>query len=162
MGKFLKTDIVGGFIWFFLGLALCLGSLKLKLGNFHNPGAGFMPFLAGAFLGLLGLVLIFQATRKRPGGAEGQEEKFWFAENWKKFLITLGAMFGYVLLFKPLGFLLATFLFFFLLFKLTETKKWLVPIFSSAGIVALSYLLFSVWLKCQFPRGILESWLERI
>jgi putative tricarboxylic transport membrane protein len=162
MGKSSKTDIWGGLIWFFLGIALCLGSIKLKLGNLHNPGAGLMPFGAGALLGLLGLVLIFRTALKTGGGQGVTTEKFWAKENWIKFLITLVAMFGYVLFFKSLGFLLATFLFLLLLFKLTETKRWVRPMVFSAVIGVLGYLLFCVWLKGQFPRGILESLLEII
>lgn len=162
MGNFSKVDIWGGLIWSFLGIALCLGSVELKLGNFHNPGAGFMPFWAGAFLGLLGLVLIFQAAVKRSERQEREGEKFWVKGKGRNFFITLLAMFGYVLFFKSLGFLLATFLFLLLLFKLTETRRWVFPIAFSAVVGVLGYLLFCVWLKGQFPRGILESLLEMI
>jgi hypothetical protein len=55
-----------------------------------------------------------------------------------------------------LGFLLATFFFLFALFKFVEPKKWLMPFSLSLTSVILSHLVFNVWLRCQFPRGILR------
>ena len=63
--SFFKSDQVGGLIWFVLGIGLCIGSIRLTLGEFHYPGPGFMPFLSGALLGLFGLVLIFAGISKR-------------------------------------------------------------------------------------------------
>ena len=55
MKKYARAD---GLIWVILGMGMCIGSIKLKLGNFHTPGPGFMPFLSGASLGIFGLILI--------------------------------------------------------------------------------------------------------
>lgn len=57
-------DIVGGMIWFVLGVGMCIASIKLNLGDFHKPGPGFMPFLSGFFLGVFGLILIFSIISK--------------------------------------------------------------------------------------------------
>lgn len=151
-----KSDLWSGLIWILLGVFLCIGSIKLKLGNFHKPGAGFMPFLSGTFMGLLGLILILLALFKRGEDKGVINKTFWLKENWGKFFITLFILVGYILLFRPLGFILTTFLFLFFLFKLTEPKRWGIPMIYSGVVVILSYLLFSVWLKCQFPKGILN------
>jgi len=116
-----------------------------------------MPFLSGALLGLFGLILMFSDISKALG--EKGEVKFkevLVKENWRKILFTFSTLVGYIILFEPLGFFITTFLFFFFLFKLTETKKWLMPLIFSGGAVILSYLIFSVWLKCSLPRGILK------
>jgi len=152
-----RYDRWGGFIWFLLGVALCLGSIKLRLGDFHRPGPGFMPFLSGSLLILLGLILIFSTISK--GGAEKSElrgRRLWVKENWKNIVFTLLILFTYLLLFNPLGFILSTFLFFFFLFKLNAPKKWLMPLAFSGVAVFLSHLIFSVWLRCPFPRGIFK------
>ncbi len=141
---------MGGLIWFVLGLGLCIESIKLGFGELGNPGAGFMPFISGTFLGLSGLTLTLPSILRRTG--EGKSEGL--KANWKDFLFTLLALFAYSLFLEPLGFLLSTFLFLFFLFKLGEPKKWFMPLVLSISTIILSYLIFSVFLKCQFPRGI--------
>ena len=155
--NFLKSERVGGLIWLFLGIGFCIGSIKLNLGNFHNPGPGLMPFLLGTLLGLLGLVLIFSANSKElERNEEVKVEKILVKENWTRLFFTLSTLCGYIILFEYLGFFLTTFIFFFLLFKLAEPKRWLMPLTLSGSAVILSYLLFSVWLQCQLPKGILK------
>jgi putative tricarboxylic transport membrane protein len=156
---FSRIDLLGGLIWFFLGVGLSIGSIKLKLGNFYNPGAGLFPFLSGTLMGLLGLLLILLTILKGLGKEEVKSETFWLKENWENFLtalLTILTMVGYIILFRPLGFIPTTFLFLFFLFKLKEPKRWVIPMILSGVVVVLSYLLFSVWLRCQFPKGILN------
>ena len=150
-----KYDLVGGLIWSALGISLCVGSIMLKLGTLHRPGTGFMPFLAGLFLGALGLILVFSSISERLEEKRSLSgKKLWVTENWKSFLLTLMALFGYMFLFEVLGFIVTTFLFFLFLFKLGNPKKWLMPLVFSGITVVLSYLIFSVWLMCPFPKGV--------
>jgi putative tricarboxylic transport membrane protein len=155
--NFLKGDRVGGFIWLVLGIGQCIGSFKLSVGAFHNPGPGFMPALSGTFLGLSGLVLMLRPISKELGEeTEVKVEKSLKKENQKKLLFTFLTLFGYIVLFEHLGFLLSTFLFFFFLFKLTDPRRWLMPSIFSVTAVILCYLIFSVWLKCSLPIGIIR------
>jgi putative tricarboxylic transport membrane protein len=157
-----KSDRVGGLIWLLLGIGLCIGSKRIGLGNFHKPGSGFMPFLSGAMMGLFGAILLFYSCEtklSRKERFEAQNVRLranWINlfRDWKNFFFTLLALFGYALLLNVLGFPLTTFLFFFFLFRLTETEKWLMPLFLAGVMMGFSYLLFSVWLGCQFPRGV--------
>jgi putative tricarboxylic transport membrane protein len=150
---------MGGLIWLILGIGFCLGSLRLKIGGLHNPGAGFIPFLVGALLCFLGLALIITSfPGKLPKGEKDKVGRGSVKGNGKNLLLpflTLLILVGYVLLSEPLGFLLSTFFFLFFLFKLAEPKKWLMPFTLSLSTVILSFLLFSVWLQSQFPRGVL-------
>jgi putative tricarboxylic transport membrane protein len=155
-----KHDCVTGLVWFALGIGICIGSIKLKLGNLNTPGPGFLPFLSGASLGLFGLILTFLATR---AGLEEREnvkgQKNLVNWDWKRVinpLITLFILVVYVLALEPLGFLLTTFICLLLLFKLPEPKEWLMPLVLSFSATAFSYLLFSVWLQCQFPKGLIR------
>jgi hypothetical protein len=110
-------------------------------------------------MGLLGLLLILLTILKGLGKEEVKSETFWLKENWENFLtalLTILTMVGYIILFRPLGFIPTTFLFLFFLFKLKEPKRWVIPMILSGVVVVLSYLLFSVWLRCQFPKGILN------
>jgi putative tricarboxylic transport membrane protein len=159
MKKYIRID---GLIWVILGIGISIGSIKLKVGNLHVPGPGFMPFLSGGALGIFGLILIFLPTFTRlTEEKEGKKEKSLVKWNWKKFfnpLLTLLVLFVYLLLLEPLGFLFNTFIFLLFLFKLSEPRKWLTPLILSVAAAILSYLLFSVWLQIQFPRPLLRFW----
>ncbi len=151
-----KDDLIGGLVWSILGVGICFMAVQLKLGNFHKPGPGFMPFLSGAFLGVTGMILAFVSILKQlREHEESERENIWVKERWKKVLYPLFALFGYIILLDPIGFHITTFVFLFFLFKLTSPKQWGMSLFLSGGTVILSYLIFSVWLKCQFPRGVL-------
>ena len=151
----MKTlDRMSGLVWVFLGIAICIGSVKLRLGGFHKPGPGFMPFLAGSFLTLLGSILAGSTIAKGLEKEKTKGKEAWMNVNWKRFLFTLSGLFAYALLLEPIGFYPTAFLFLFFLFKLTEPKRWLMPAGLAGISVLLSYLIFSVWLKVQFPIGI--------
>ena len=159
MKKYLLAD---GLIWVLLGIGICAGSISLKLGNFHTPGAGFLPFLSGLLLGIFGLILmlstLFSQEREEKNEVDGKDRA---RRHWRRFLnpsLTVVILFGYILLLEPLGFLLTTFVCLLLLFKLAEPRKWVTPIVLSGSTAILSYLVFSVWLQCQLPKGLLKFW----
>jgi len=58
-------------------------------------------------------------------------------------------------LMEPLGFLPTSFLFLFLLFKITKPGSWLEPFILSGATAVATYYVFSVWLRVPFPRGML-------
>ena len=152
-----RHDRMGGLIWLILGIGIVIGSIKLNLGNLHKPGPGFMPFLSGALLVILGLILLIYTFISKGSWEEKVKlKKIREKGNWKIFLLTLVALFAYAILLEPLGFIFSTFLFLFSTFKITEPKKWLAPFVFSVSTIVLSYFIFSVWLKCQFPKGILR------
>jgi len=154
-----KDDQIGGLIWLVLGIGLSLTSFQLRIGGFHNPGPGFLPFIAGVLLTISGLVL-FLSRGSGESGAGGVTEgkKAFITKVSRRFSIpffTLLILLVYILLLEPLGFLLATFFFLFCLFKFVEPRKWVTPLVLSLISVIVSHFVFSVWLRCQFPRGIL-------
>ena len=50
-----KTFLINDLVWIGFASAVCYGGLRLGFGSFHQPHAGFMPFLSGLVLGLLAL-----------------------------------------------------------------------------------------------------------
>jgi putative tricarboxylic transport membrane protein len=152
-----KKDRLGGLFWLVLGVALCIESAALGLGQFRQPGAGFLPFLSGVLMALLGLSLTLSNLSK--GSEQDQEvkgNKIWEIEYWKGFgvpLLCLAALLSYILLLNVLGFILTTFLWLFFLFKIGDPKRWLIPLILAVSTVVISYLMFGVWLQLQLPRG---------
>jgi len=156
-----KLDRVSAFIWIIVGIFFLIGGIKYNVGNFHNPDAGFFPILAGSLLSLLGSILIFSTFSKEQEeerNEKAKERNILGKEAWKTSYIpslTLLILFLYTFLLEVLGFILTTLLCLFLLFRLTNPKRWLMPLILSVSAIILSHLIFSVWLKCQLPRGVL-------
>ncbi len=157
-----KNVRIDGLVWVVLGVLMCIGAIKLKLGSFGTPGPGFLPFLSGVLLGIFGLILSFPTPFARLGEKrEAKNEEPSVAWNWNKLInpfLALIILFIYILLLEFLGFIFTTFICMLLLFKLSEPKKWLKPLILSASTSILSYLVFSVWLQCQFPKGPIKFW----
>jgi len=157
--KYIQAD---GLIWVILGIAMCIGSIKLQLGSFRAPGPGFLPFLSGVSLGFFGFIQMLSPLF--AGANERQQQKSYESRtkwNWRRSLtplLTLTTLFAYILLLEPLGFMLTTFVCLLLLFKLSEPRRWLRPLVLSGVTAVLSYLLFSVWLQAHFPKGLLTFW----
>lgn len=151
-----KFDLAGGLIWFIIGTYYCIGSLKFGVGSFGRPGPGFMPFISGTLLGFSGLILILSSIGERLRVEEGLDGKEIRAKGSRKrpLFVLLLTLFGYGLLLEFIGFIVTTFIFLFFLFKLTAPKAWIIPLIFSGVTVILSYLIFSIWLRFPFPRGI--------
>jgi putative tricarboxylic transport membrane protein len=119
--------------------------------------------VSGASLAVAGLILLSSTalSRSKAGeGAGGNQERLpkWSLKKAVHPLLTLLILFAYIILLEPLGFVLTSFVCLLALFKLSEPKKWLMPLVLSAATAVLSYLLFSVWLQCQLPKGLLRFW----
>ncbi len=155
-----KRDRVGGLIWLGLGIALCIESIELGLGKIRHPGAGFLPFLSGVLLAILGVSLSLSDLSKGSGEEVGVKgEKIWEIGYWKGYglpFLSLLSLLGYILVLNVLGFLLTTFLWLFFLFKLGDPRRWLMPLTSAVSTVIISYLVFGVWLQLQLPKGIIR------
>ena len=143
---------LGGIFWMALGAILSLSSIRLKLGTLHSPGAGFTPFLTGLLLALFGLMLTLESVK----GTEPRGEGLVVALRGfgRKRTCSLLAVCLYAALLETLGFIITTFLLLFGLFKIIEPRKWLAPLLVSVIAVILSYFIFEVWLRINFPKGI--------
>ena len=149
---------MGGLIWIVLGVSLGIASIALRLGDFRNPGPGFMPFIAGVFLAAFGIILAVQVGSKEiEKDRTFMIKRLWSSWNHRELVFTLLALIGYILLLTPLGFIFTTFLFLFFLFKISDPKRWFLPLSSSLSLTVFTYLIFAIWLKCQFPRGIFKG-----
>ncbi len=138
-----------------MGVLICLGSVKLSLGNFRNPGPGFLPFITGAALTGLALVVFLQSRRTGQGDKEG---KPFLADKAKglKAVLTLIGLLAYAVGMEYLGFLLSTTLFLAFLLGVVEPQKWYVVVLGSILSSVASYTLFEILLKSPLPKGFFE------
>ncbi len=121
------------------------------LGTLDSPGTGFMPFLAGLAITLFAFMGLVQGLFDRR--ARLPWKPVLSRVNWKKSLIVLVALFGYVLLLKPLGFSLCTAFFIGFLLRAVQPQKWPVVVAGAIGTALGAYSIFELWLKAQLPKG---------
>jgi len=142
-------------VWLGLAVLICIGSLRLSLGSFQNPGPGFFPFIAGLVLGTLAATVFFQARRAAAGARETSKPLWTSPSGVKKVVLTTMVLLGYALSMNYLGFLISTFLFLTFLLRTIEPQRWGMVILESLLASGISYLVFEIWLQAQLPRGIL-------
>lgn len=150
-----KLDIGSSIFWLMISIYICIHSIRLSLGNVHNPGPGFLFFWSGTVLGILSIVVLLTAlTTKRRDTIENQE-KIFENVNWMKIIFTLISLVAYAILLENLGFLISTFLFITFLLTSIGAKKFYLVILVALVSTFLSYALFELWLHTRLPKGIL-------
>ncbi len=149
-----RTYIINDLLWMGLAAIVCWGGLKLGFGSFHQPHAGFMPFLSGLVLGLLALVDLISGFMNHWRG-EKEDKVIWANIHWGKLLLTLAVLFIYIILFSTLGFTIATILLLIFLYRVMEPRPWWVVIIASVITTGLFFVGFKIGLDSQLPRGFL-------
>lgn len=145
-----KTE---GFLWAGIGLFVCFLAWRTNFGSFQEPGPGFVPFFAGLLIGGIGLAMILVKSRATP--SQGDPANISLSpHNWQHFSFTVALLFGYTLLLDTLGYIITTLAMMWAFFYVFGQRRWFSSLLISFFIVASTYLVFDVWLRCQFPRGI--------
>jgi len=137
---------------FFLitGVAYFIESLKLPLGKASAPGAGFYPLLVGLFLTVLALSLFFSQRKK----TEDIEEFPKGSERTRVIALAITLVL-FVILLKPLGYIISTTGMLILIIKIFGLRKWRYIILLSIITTAISYYIFEKLMAIPFPPGLL-------
>ncbi len=150
----MNRDMVSSLIWIGVGGIFCAGAVSYKLFRAGIPGSGFFPFLGGAILIALSLILFVSSLRRASGKRE--EEKFFpQRSSSRRISLALSSLLAYWAALEFLGFVPTTFIFILFLLRSIEPQRWTLSITTSALTTILSYLLFVVWLRVRLPQGIL-------
>ncbi len=113
-------------------------------------------------MGFFSILLLLEALFKKSRWKE-KKTIVWSKETlWKNLIFTSLALIAYALIMEKAGYLLTTFVFILFLFKTIEPQKWSLSILGAIITVFLSYIIFNVWLQCQFPDGIILEWVKKI
>jgi hypothetical protein len=152
--------ILEGPVWVFIGISISAWSFRTGIGTFNEPGVGFVAFASGLFITAVGaLVSIFRRPEKQPIGTVSATTCPRCLESAPfKLAYTLALLLFYALFLNLLGYIITTFIVLFGLFFDPVGRRWVGPLLSSCLSVAVTYLVFQVWLMSQFPRGIFPWW----
>ncbi|MCX8022794.1 MAG: tripartite tricarboxylate transporter TctB family protein [Syntrophorhabdaceae bacterium] len=151
-------------VWMLFGLLFLVYSLRYPFDTIGSPGPAVFPFLISVFLIFFSGLEAIKSYTNRKKEAEKEcvdEASYWFTRVCERAKgeagpIKMTAVFVvYLLAMVWVGFFVSTFLFVFVSSRLMGSKDFLRPIALSLGIVIFCYILFEVWLKVSFPRGIL-------
>lgn len=127
------------------GISLWLAQ-DYALGSIIRMGPGFVPRALSILLIVLGLMLSWSALR--PTGDGDVDD---LSVNWRPAILVLGALLGWALLVRRIGFVPSTF-FLVILCSLAEGQVRLVPtLIWAAGICLFGYVVFLWALHIPLP-----------
>jgi hypothetical protein len=142
-----KTYLIHDIVWMGFAFLVCLGGLKLGFGSFHQPHAGFMPFLRLD----LGLLALWTSSQSSTIGSMKKQIKKSNNIHWRKLFHSASF---FIRFFQQAGFICTIPLLLFL-YRLMEPRPWWTVIIASLITTGLFYLGFKVGLDSQLPRGFL-------
>jgi putative tricarboxylic transport membrane protein len=142
----LRTDHIAGGAFVAFGLVVIAFSGDLPVGSLSFPGAGMMPKLVAGLLVLFGLLLVLRAQESAPLATVPWRD---LPHAARVVAITAVA----IALYQTLGFLITMVLLLFVLIFGAERRPVLYAAAFSIGVVALTYLLFTVLLKAPLEHG---------
>ncbi|AFM25923.1 tripartite tricarboxylate transporter TctB family protein [Desulfomonile tiedjei] len=145
-------DRIASIFFIGVGLFFTLYARRVDIGNWNEPGPGFLPFWAGITLTIMAVALFIGSLR-----STGVKLPPFFpqADSWKRVAATSLAMIVYALILNFVGFTIATFVFVGFLAKCIFPQTWMRTVIV-AGLSALgARFLFIDLLKTQLPLGFL-------
>ncbi|WP_406677879.1 tripartite tricarboxylate transporter TctB family protein [Moorella sp. ACPs] len=142
--------IAGVFI-IIIGIAVMINSYtELKLGDFHHPDSGFLPFWFGLALVFFSSLLVLQNLKTID-----ESVPFWKKGQWIKPLIAVLSVLVYGMIMELAGYLLSTLLFFLTWQAIIERERLVKTISISILGTIVMYLIFERWLGVPLPQGVL-------
>ena len=148
----MNADRWSSLFWFALGAAGIYASARLGVGHTGEPGSGFVPLTASAFVCLMALLVFLQSFER---GQARSLSALWKGVYWRRSLAVGAITLAYILALETLGFFLIGFLLLVITMKGLEGLGWKKTLIISISTLAVSYVVFKVLLKATLPVGIL-------
>lgn len=147
-----RYDLISSLVFLLFGVFITIGSLRLSVGTFNNPGPGLFPLITGVLISMIsGGVFINSYLRSISAAREppGADMKLWH----NKPVAVLVAMFLYAVFMDWLGFLIITLLMLFYLYRFIGDLSLKTSLGGTIATAVSAYILFKVWLNVQLPMG---------
>jgi putative tricarboxylic transport membrane protein len=145
-----KAHILAHAFWLVFACAAAAESWRLGFGSLVRPGPGFVPFLAALVLGGLAVAALVQTILDTSGPAAGG---VFDIRDLLRVLWVIVVLAAYVLVWDIVGFLAATLLLLFFLFRCVEPLRWRTVLIASVLTLTMTYILFSTLLGARLPAG---------
>jgi len=144
--RMLKRAYFEALFWLILSIFVALKAIQLGLGDFTSPGPGLMPLGAAFVMLVLSVLRCMSAYRYQE---ESRQERNLRMSS----VVVVLLIIGYVVMFKPLGYILSGFIFWPLVIKLMGTKRWLWAVAWGIVMTWASYAFFGMVLGLSLPAG---------
>ena len=138
-------DFLTGMMFILFGGTAMVMSAGLTIGTAAKMGPGYFPFTLGAFLAVLGGVILLRGLM----GAKGVPE--WPALQLKPLAIVLLSVVLFSQILRPLGLLLSTAGLVVLASRASHEFRWPEALLNAAVLVAIVLVVFVYFLEFQIP-----------
>jgi len=138
-------DFLTGVMFVSFGSAVMVLSLGLTIGTAAKMGPGYFPFALGAFLVMLGSVILLRGLFWAKG-LHG-----WPVLQLKPVAIVLVSVILFSQILRPLGLLLSTAALVVLVSKASHEFRWKEALLNAAVLVAIVLVVFVYFLEFQLP-----------
>lgn len=159
-----RRDLVFAVVLCLFGVALAVASQSVRLGRLRDPiGSRMLPLLTGLMITVLAAGLAVRRVRqlRAPGNMVDREGASRDEEGYPASAIRAMGVWAlclaWVVLVRPLGFLLATPLVFGAIFVLLRVRGRIRVVALTVAMTLALYVTFVVALGVEFPAGPLRS-----
>jgi len=144
------AERISSLVLIFVSIYVFWSSLKYGVGTPVKPGSGLMPMLASLLVFCLSAGLLIKEML-RTGRQRGKEDAAGLGRYAKPASLVAGIV-AYSMLLDVLGFITATLPLLFLMFTITEPRKWRGNLLMSAVITLVTFAFFRI-LQVDLPVG---------
>jgi putative tricarboxylic transport membrane protein len=144
-------EIISCFLWIGVGTFFCIGAINYGIFEQGVPGPGLLPFMAGAIVITLGIIVLIFDSSKIGGELFNQKD------SWKRVSYAVISLIMFAFLLGNFGFVPAAILFVAMLLKLIEKQAWKTVFWFSLVMTSSFYVLFKILLRIPLPAGIFNS-----
>ena len=137
-------DILAGAAFIAFGLAFSVAARSYEIGTTLRMGPGYFPFVLGAVLAVLGLVIVVKGFLAGEGGEVG-------AIPWRPAGLVVGAVLFFGLTVRGLGLIPSLFITSLLAAFAGRGMRVVVAVPIAVGLTILSVLVFVVALGLRVP-----------
>ena len=156
-----SPDRLAGLLVALFGAWFLWQATELRSGpGYAAVGPRIFPTIVGGGLLGSGLALVLASPRGGSGTAHERmaaADPAGAATDWPTLLATAAALAGYVALFRPLGFIVASTVFLAAVARILGSERWPRDLLAGTILGLVTYAVFTLLLGLELPAGPLEA-----
>lgn len=160
----MRADSVAGGVGFVFSLAYLAVALRIPFlpSSVETVGPRVFPIAIGVALALASLALLVKGLREEPSDEGGEpaesveQEDDTLTQSATRLGVIVALLFGYILLFVPLGYVISTFLFILAVTMYLDSQHWIRNLVYAVLFPLVVYFVFTELLRVTLPAGLLS------